>query len=80
VVFDMALALGAAGVFGAGLAPRRAAAAQMKLAQNEIGYQNTPKGPQRCDHRLNWLPPGSCKVVSGSVSPNGWCGLFQRKP
>lgn len=69
---------GAAGVVGASLAPRRAAAAA-KLPPNEIGYQASPKGNSRCELCVNWQAPNACKVVSGSISPNGWCSLFAHK-
>ena len=75
----MTLAIGLAGVVGAGLAPRRALAAQAKLPPNEIGYQASPKGSSRCELCVNWQAPNACKVVAGSISPNGWCGLFVRK-
>jgi hypothetical protein len=79
-MFDFAVAAGAAGALGAVLSPQRLAAAPIKLAQNDIGYQNTPKGALRCEMCVNWQPPSSCKVVAGPISPNGWCGVFARKP
>ena len=76
----LALAVGAAGFVGAELAWGRAAAAPAKLAQKEIGYQTTPKGPARCEICVNWQAPNACKLVAGPISPSGWCGLFVRKP
>jgi len=70
---------GAAGVAGASLATRRAAAAPAKLPPNEIGYQASPKGSARCELCVNWQAPNACKVVAGQISPSGWCGLFVRK-
>lgn len=75
----MTLAIGLAGAMGSGLAPRRAHAAPAKLPPNEIGYQASPKGNARCELCVNWQAPNACKVVAGSISPNGWCGLFVRK-
>jgi hypothetical protein len=69
----------AAGMFGLGLASRPARAAPAKLPPGEIGYQPTPKGNARCDLCVNWQAPNACKLVSGAISPNGWCGLFVRK-
>ena len=74
------LVIGFAGVVGAGLSPRRAVAAPAKLPPNQIGYQATPKGEARCDLCANWQAPNACKVVSGPISPSGWCSLFARKP
>jgi hypothetical protein len=75
----MTLVIGLAGAVGAGLAPRRALAAPAKLPPNEIGYQASPKGNARCELCVNWQAPNGCKVVAGSISPSGWCGLFVRK-
>ena len=80
LMFEVALLVGAAGVLGVGMAPPRASAAQAKLPPKDIGYQNTPKGGQRCDLCVNWLAPASCKLVAGPISPAGWCSLFARKP
>jgi len=79
LMFDITAMAGAGVVLGAGLAPRRVAAATAKLAKTEIGYQVSPKGGQRCDLCLNWQPPGSCKLVAGPIVASGWCGLFQLK-
>ncbi len=70
--------VGAAAVVGPSLAPRHAAATS-KLPPGEIGYQASPKGAARCELCANWQAPNACKLVSGQISPNGWCGLFVRK-
>ena len=79
LIVDLTLLAGAASLFDLILPGSWAVAGQVKLAQNEIGYQPTPKGQQRCDACVNWNPPGTCKLVAGSISPTGWCGLFARK-
>ena len=79
LVGRMTLAIGLAGALGAGLAPLRANATPAKLSPGEIGYQPKPKGNARCELCVNWQAPSSCKVVAGSISPDGWCGLFVRK-
>jgi hypothetical protein len=61
-----------------GLAPNFAAA-QTKVAQNTVSYQDKPKGPQRCDGCSLFQPPHACKVVDGDVSPQGWCSLFSAR-
>jgi len=78
LIARLALA-GAVGAVGASLVPRRAAAAPSKLPPGEIGYQASPKGNARCELCANWQAPNGCKVVAGTISPNGWCGLFVRK-
>ena len=62
-----------------GLGPNPAAA-QGKVAQNSVAYQDKPKGTQRCDGCSLFQPPTACKVVDGQVSPQGWCSLFTAKP
>lgn len=79
LIIDVAVAAGVAGALAAGLSPRSATAAKVKMAQADIGYQNRPNGAQRCDLCVNWQAPSACKVVAGSISPSGWCGLFVHK-
>jgi hypothetical protein len=52
------------------------AAAQEKMSKKEAQYQDSPKDIRMCATCTLFLPPRSCKVVSGEVSPNGWCKLF----
>jgi hypothetical protein len=52
------------------------AAAQEKMSQKEAQYQDSPKDIRMCATCTLFLPPRSCKVVYGEVSPNGWCKLF----
>jgi hypothetical protein len=47
-----------------------------KLSRQEALYQDDPKDMQNCAMCTLFLPPGGCKVVEGTVSPNGWCRLF----
>jgi hypothetical protein len=66
-------------VGGAGLACGVAPAAPAKLSQADSGYQSHPNNNQRCELCKNWLGPTSCKVVSGVISPSGWCSLYAPK-
>ena len=56
------------------------AAAQGKVGQTAVAYQDKPKGTQRCDGCSLFQPPKSCKVVEGEVSTQGWCSLFAQSP
>jgi hypothetical protein len=56
------------------------AAAQGKVGQKAVAYQDTPKGTQRCDGCSLFQPPKACKVVEGEVSTQGWCSLFAQSP
>jgi len=53
--------------------------AQAKVAQTAVAYQDKPKGTQRCDDCSLFLAPNACKVVDGTISPQGWCSLFSAK-
>ncbi|HLK24939.1 MAG TPA: high-potential iron-sulfur protein [Caulobacteraceae bacterium] len=71
-------ALTGVGAVGAlGMAGRASAAG--KLPQAAVNYQGMPKGSQKCSNCNQWIQPSACKVVDGSVSPNGWCSLYAQK-
>jgi hypothetical protein len=55
------------------------ARAQEKLAPGQVQYQATPKDGNRCSACVNFEPPAACKIVSGAISPNGWCIAFAPK-
>ncbi len=73
---DLALLAGGVTVLTTVMTPKPAAA---KLPQQAISYQPTPKGAARCDNCVQWQGPDACKVVSGTISPSGWCTLYMRK-
>jgi hypothetical protein len=50
-----------------------------KLAKTAVMYQDHPKGNQQCSNCVHFLPPHSCQIVEGEISPNGWCGVFAPK-
>jgi len=54
-------------------------AAAGSMAQKAAGYQTTPKGDQKCEGCALFVAPGSCKLVAGDISPNGWCRLYVKK-
>jgi hypothetical protein len=66
---------GTAAIFAA----RSTAEAQSKMSQQAAKYQSEPKNGQRCSGCALFEPPSACKVVEGSISPNGWCQLFAAK-
>lgn len=53
--------------------------AQDKLAQKAVQYQTTPKDGQMCSICVNFQPPNACKIVEGTINPNGWCIAFGPK-
>ena len=73
-----------AGLAGAPWAARPALA-QAKAAKKAMQYQEQPKNGQKCDSCLQFVPGasaganGTCKVVEGPISPNGWCVAYVKK-
>jgi hypothetical protein len=71
----------------AGLLVAQTTTAQAKGSQAQFKYQTSPKNGQKCSQCTFFIPstktdpkaPGSCKIVAGSISPNGWCTAFSAK-
>ena len=69
----------------AGLLLAETATAEAKASQTAVKYQSTPKNGQKCSTCTQFVPGsspsknGTCKVVDGSISPNGWCMAYQAK-
>ena len=68
-----------AGAACAGLVSPRRASAQGKASKAAMKYQDRPNGEQQCSNCLQFVPPGSCKVVEGAISPNGYCIAWTKK-
>jgi hypothetical protein len=54
-------------------------AAAAKVSQKAVAYQDAPKGSQQCDNCGLFQPPNACKTVDGTISPKGWCRIYQKK-
>jgi hypothetical protein len=65
-------------VVGAGMRVRNAAA-QQKATKEAMKYQDKPKGDQQCSNCAQFVPPDGCKVVQGSISPQGYCIAWVKK-
>jgi hypothetical protein len=48
-----------------------------KMSQESVNYQGSPKGPQQCSSCKLFTAPSSCQSVDGTISPNGWCSIYQ---
>jgi hypothetical protein len=59
-------AAGAAAILGPNA--NRAAA---KISQAAVAYQPLPNGDKRCDKCVQFLPPNACKIIEGTISPQG---------
>jgi hypothetical protein len=66
-------AIGAAGLLGA---TPNLAAAQPKISKVAVNYQDHPDGDKRCDRCIQFQPPDACKMVEGTISPQGSCRIF----
>lgn len=64
---------GAAAILGAAAGP---AAAQMKVSKASVAYQDEPDGNRSCGACAHFAPPGTCQIVQGPISPQGYCRLF----
>ncbi|TAL82439.1 MAG: twin-arginine translocation signal domain-containing protein [Rhodanobacter sp.] len=72
-------------VAATGLLKSSPARAQSKASKAVAMYQSTPHGKDQCDNCIHFIPgktpksQGSCKIVEGDISPNGWCVMYARK-
>lgn len=54
-------------------------------SRTQLKYQSTPKGKQKCSGCSLFVAGktatanGTCKVITGPISPNGWCTAFMPK-
>ena len=71
-------ALLAGGTLAAGVIQVKPAYAQ-KASKEAVKYQDSPSSGQKCSDCTYFQAPGSCGVVDGTISPNGWCSLYNKK-
>jgi hypothetical protein len=64
---------------GGVVAVTAAASAQEKIDPKMVQYQTTPKDGNKCSTCVNFEAPSTCKIVSGTIDPNGWCIAFAPK-
>ena len=50
-----------------------------KTSKSAAKYQDHPHDGQHCSKCTYFQPPHSCKLVKGTIDPNGWCTLFTAK-
>ena len=63
----------------AGAAAADERVAQQKIAQKIVQYQDHPKNKAQCDNCTNFVAPNACKIVDGTISPEGWCVAYAPK-
>jgi hypothetical protein len=66
-------AAAAASIFGA---TSHLAEAQPKISKVAVNYQDHPDGDKRCNKCAQFQPPDACKMVEGTISPQGSCRIF----
>ncbi len=56
-----------------------------KMAKASMQYQDHPKGNLKCSQCMQFVPgksakaAGSCNLIEGSISPDGWCLAYAPK-
>lgn len=78
-VLKQAVLLAGAGLT-ASVLPAMKAHAQAKVSKAAMKYQDKPEGDKKCSDCLQFVAPDSCKVVEGTISPNGYCLAWVKKP
>ncbi|WP_229218073.1 high-potential iron-sulfur protein [Rugamonas apoptosis] len=53
-------------------------------AKSDYQYQDHPQDGQRCAQCAAFQPapdggPGTCRLISGTINPNGWCIAFSQR-
>lgn len=49
------------------------------LPASAVGYRDSPNDGKDCSGCNLFVAPSSCKSVSGTISPKGWCKLWVKK-
>jgi hypothetical protein len=55
------------------------------VAKEDFHYQDRPHGAQRCAGCAAFIAPpagqslGTCSILAGPISPNGWCMAFSAR-
>ena len=63
-----------------GIGLNRAFAQMKKSTQKVVKYQDTPKDNRKCaDCAFFIAKDNTCKVVEGTVKPEGWCLRWAKK-
>jgi hypothetical protein len=73
LLFGAVAAVGAA----AGICSEGTSAnAAVKISEAAVAYQDHPNGDRQCSKCAEFEPPSSCKMVTGTISPQGYCRIF----
>ena len=56
-----------------------------KTSKELVQYRDKPNGKDQCSNCMQFIPGktldanGECRVVEGSIDPNGWCNAYAAK-
>ncbi|MFA6196575.1 MAG: iron oxidase oxidoreductase [Sulfurimonas sp.] len=52
-----------------------------KGTKEQYHYQESPKDGKQCSLCMHFIPESNeCRMVEGSISPDGYCAAFYKKP
>ena len=68
--------LGAVGAAAIPCARPNAGTAAIKISQKAVAYQDHPEGDKRCEKCAQFQAPNGCKMVDGTINPQGYCRIF----
>jgi hypothetical protein len=57
----------------------------VNASKDDVHYQDHPNENRRCADCVQFVPAGdgqqsgTCRIVAGAISPNGWCMAFTPK-
>jgi hypothetical protein len=63
-----------------GLMTSRETLAGSKASKEAMQYQEKPSEDKQCSNCVNFIPSNSCSIVEGTVSANGYCIAWAKKP
>jgi hypothetical protein len=52
-----------------------------KGAKDKFNYQDIPKDDKKCIDCMHFISEtNECRIIEGTINPNGWCTLYFKKP
>ncbi len=73
------VAAGVLAVAGVAVAGVQSARAQDKADKAAVSYQDSPNAGAKCGDCKFFNGDGTCQIVAGDISANGWCTAFTAK-
>ena len=46
-------------------------------SKQEVNYVAMSTSSERCSECVHWRAPDKCEIVTGAISPSGWCKYFK---